>query len=65
MNKGHVHEDTVESRKIKARRDSNSDNNARNDDRHEAKELKRDEDARSRKGAMQRPEKKEGGNKDN
>jgi hypothetical protein len=35
INKGHVHNDTMEARKIKARRDSNSDNNVRNDDQHE------------------------------
>jgi len=60
MSEAHVHDDTVETRRIKERRDSNGDNNARNDDRNEAKELKRDEDGRSIKEVVPRPEKKEG-----
>ena len=36
-----------------------------NDDRREAKKLKQDEDGKSRRGAMPRPKKKEGENKNN
>jgi len=60
MSEAHVHDDTVETRGIKARRDSDGDNNARNDGRNEADELEQDEDGRSTKETVPRPEKKEG-----
>jgi len=55
-----MHDGTVETRKIKARRECDGDNNARNDDRNEAEELEQDEDGRSTKETVPRPEKKEG-----